>query len=251
VEVIAVNRLTEPRTPSGLVPRYPDVRLPQASPLPFQLLFEAAPGLFLVLTPQLKIVAVSDAYLTATMTTRAGIVGRDLFDVFPDNPDDPAATGTRNLRDSLGRVLRDRAPDTMAVQKYDIRRPEAEGGGFEERYWSPVNSPALGPDGEVAFVIHRVEDVTEFHRLKQRDAERETLTAHLICRGEEMEAEIFRRARELQEVNRRLREAHGRLEHRHEAGSADLAGRTRRCGSWRPSWSRPTTGSSGSTWAGR
>ena len=27
----------------------------------------------------------------------------------------------------------------MPVQKYDIRRPETEGGGFEERYWSPVN----------------------------------------------------------------------------------------------------------------
>ena len=28
------------------------------------------------------------------------------------------------------RVLQSRAPDTMAVQKYDIRRPEGQGGGF-------------------------------------------------------------------------------------------------------------------------
>ena len=37
-------------------------------PPDFQLLFESAPGLYLVLAPDLTIVAVSDAYLRATMT---------------------------------------------------------------------------------------------------------------------------------------------------------------------------------------
>ena len=113
-----------------------------AQPLPtpdFQALFESAPGLYLVLTPTLTIVAVSDAYLKATMTTREEILGRGLFEVFPDNPDDPTATGVRNLRASLDRVLTNRVPDSMAVQKYDIRRPESEGGGFEERYWRPAS----------------------------------------------------------------------------------------------------------------
>ena len=115
-----------------------------AAQLQFKALFESSPGLFLVLKPDLTIVAVSDAYLFATMTRRDEIVGRGLFEVFPDNPGDPAATGVRNLRASLYRVLRHKAADAMAVQKYDIRRPEAEGGGFEERYWSPVNSPVWG-----------------------------------------------------------------------------------------------------------
>ncbi len=133
----------------------------------FRILFESVPGLYLVLSPDFTIVAVSDAYLSATMTTRAAIVGRDIFDVFPDNPAEPEATGTRNLRASLVRVLEHRRPDTMAVQKYDIRRPEAEGGGFEERYWSPVNSPVLEKNGAVAYIIHRVEDVTEVVRLER------------------------------------------------------------------------------------
>ena len=75
-----------------------------------------------------------------------------MFEVFPDNPNDPAATGVRNLGDSLQRVLEKRAPDTMAVQKYDIRRPDSEGGGFEERYWSPVNSPVFGADGQIIYI---------------------------------------------------------------------------------------------------
>ena len=177
----------------------------------FRRLFEAAPGRYLVLSPDLTIVAVSDAYLRATMTSREEIVGRGLFNVFPDNPDDPAATGVANLRASLDRVRRERRPDTMAVQKYDIRRPadEADGGGgaFEVRFWSPVNCPVLGGDGELLYIIHRVEDVTDFVRLKQRDTEQEALTDELRERTEEMQAEILRRSQELHEANQALRAA--------------------------------------------
>ena len=53
----------------------------------------------------------------------------------------------------------------MAVQKYDSRRPESAGGGFEERHWSPVNTPVLR-NGHVVYIIHRVEDVSDFARLQ-------------------------------------------------------------------------------------
>ncbi|MDQ3686427.1 MAG: PAS domain-containing protein, partial [Acidobacteriota bacterium] len=85
----------------------------------FRAFFESAPDLYLVLTPDFVIVAVSDAYLRATMTKRVDILGRSLFDVFPDNPGDSSATGVGNLRSSLMQVLHNRMPDTMAVQKYD------------------------------------------------------------------------------------------------------------------------------------
>jgi signal transduction histidine kinase/CheY-like chemotaxis protein len=173
----------------------------------FRALFESAPALFLVLDPDLVIVAVSDSYLTATMTKREEILGRGIFDVFPDNPDDPAATGAGNLRASLERVRSTHAADTMAVQKYDVRRPEAEGGDFEVRYWSPCNSPVLGGHNELLFIIHQVEDVTEFVHLQEQGAEQEALTSELRQRTSQMEAEILRRAAELQETNKRLRAA--------------------------------------------
>ncbi|HSH60782.1 MAG TPA: response regulator, partial [Acidimicrobiales bacterium] len=172
----------------------------------FQVLFESAPGLLLVLDPSFTIVGVSDAYLAATMTVRHDIVGKGLFEVFPDNPDDPDATGESNLRASLERVRRNLVADTMAVQKYDIRRPESEGGGFEVRYWSPMNSPVLA-NGSLAYIIHRVEDVTEFVRLKQLESQQQEVTAKLELRTAQMEAEIMRRSRELQEANRQLRAA--------------------------------------------
>ncbi len=172
--------------------------------LDFQSLFESAPGLYLVLARDLQIVALSHAYLQGTMTSREAILGRGIFDVFPDNPDDPGADGVRNLRASLERVLETKEADAMAVQKYDIRRPEAEGGGFEERFWSPVNTPVLGPNGQIRYIIHRVEDVTEFIRLKQAGQEREQMAAALLNRSEQMDAEIYRRAQEVSSANRRL-----------------------------------------------
>lgn len=163
----------------------------------FQALFEGVPGAYLVLrpdAPRYTIVAVSERYLAATLTRREAIVGHGLFEIFPDNPDDVGATGTRNLRESLDRVRQQKKADAMAVQKYDIRKPD---GVFEIRHWSPVNSPVLGEGGEVAWIIHAVEDVTEFVRMK--------------LRGTDLEVEIFHRAQELQEANRELRAAQDEL----------------------------------------
>jgi signal transduction histidine kinase/DNA-binding response OmpR family regulator len=187
-------------TPSSHAPAGPD----------FRVLFESAPGLYLVLTPEFEIVAVSDAYLRATMTERQQILGRNIFEVFPDNPDDAEATGVRNLKASLLRALETQQSDTMAVQKYDIRRPEPDG-GFEERFWSPVNCPVPGPDGKVAYLIHRVEDVTEFLRLKQAGIEREKMAESLRNRAQQMDAEVYRRAQEVAESNRQLQTANGEL----------------------------------------
>lgn len=125
-----------------------------------------------MLDPTLRIVGVTQAYLDATMTRREQLVGQMMFDAFPDNPDDSGATGEDNLGASLQRVLELRRPDTMAVQKYDIRRPD---GTFEVRYWEPINSPVLGPDGTLAYIVHRVEDVSEL--VAANEALRETSTA--------------------------------------------------------------------------
>jgi signal transduction histidine kinase/CheY-like chemotaxis protein len=171
----------------------------------FQAVFEGASGLYLVLDPDLAIVGVTDAYLAATRTKRDEIVGRDLFDVFPDNPDDSEASGVRNLRASLERVLRQAVPDTMAVQKYDIQRPAEEGGGFEVRYWSPVNSPVLDDRGRLTYIIHRVKDVTEFVHLQDHEHELEVSSVALRERSAKMEVELFRRSRELQQANEALR----------------------------------------------
>ena len=174
-----------------------------APALDYELLFQESPDVLLVLlpdAPRFTMVAATNARLAATHTTRE-ILGRGLFDVFPDNPADPGATGTSNLRDSLQRVLRPRRADTMAVQKYDIRNSN---GSFETKYWSPKNLPVLSSSGDVLYILHRVEEVTELVRASE-------IGQTLRDRTRKMEHEVIRRSGELATAIAELREANRKL----------------------------------------
>ncbi|WP_035792458.1 PP2C family protein-serine/threonine phosphatase [Kitasatospora mediocidica] len=162
--------------------------------------FQALPGMVAVLTPELVYADVNEEFVRMSGRTREQLVGRQLFDVFPDNPNDPAATGARNLEASLKRALESGERDAMALQRYDVESVERPG-EWQERYWSPVNAPVFGPDGRVVLLVHRVEEVTELIRARGGPKG---------SRARVLEAELYTRARELQELNERLRQAHAR-----------------------------------------
>ncbi|WP_262058990.1 PP2C family protein-serine/threonine phosphatase [Streptomyces sp. STR69] len=162
--------------------------------------FQGLPGMVALLTPDLVYADANEEFLRMSGRTREQVVGRFLFDVFPDNPDDHAATGMRNLETSLRRVIATGERDTMALQRYDVESAACPG-QWEERYWSPVNTPLLDPDGKVVLLVHRVEEVTELIRARGGSGGGRTRV---------LEAELYTRARELQEVNERLRGAHAR-----------------------------------------
>ncbi|MFE0516192.1 PP2C family protein-serine/threonine phosphatase [Streptomyces sp. NPDC058964] len=168
--------------------------------LDYSAVFQALPGMVALLTPELVYADANEDFLRMSGRKREDVVGRYLFDVFPDNPNDGTASGMRSLKASLLRVLATGERDTMALERYDVEVRERPG-HWEERYWSPVNAPVLGPDGEVVLLVHRVEEVTELIRARANaDGDRSQV----------LEAELYRRARELQELNERLRQAHAR-----------------------------------------
>lgn len=117
-----------------------------------------APDAYVVLSPDFHIEMASDAYLEATYTNRKDILGRYMFEVFPDNPAIPNPTGAKNLKSSLQYVLTSKKFHRMVIQHYDVRRPSGE---FEEKYWSPINTPVINAEGELESIIHRVLDVTD------------------------------------------------------------------------------------------
>ncbi len=107
------------------------------------------------------IVEATDAYLEMTMRKREDIVGKKVFDAFPDNPDDPNSKNTGLLRQSIDNAIKTRKPDVMDLLRYDIPRPEADGGGFETKYWDVTHVPVLDDDGEVKYIIQKTGDATE------------------------------------------------------------------------------------------
>jgi PAS domain S-box-containing protein len=131
-----------------------------AGALSFGKIFESLPHLALVLSPHLIIQAVSEAYLEATLTEREQIVGKYVFEVFPDNPGALHANAVGNLKASLEEVLHTRKPHQMSLQRYDVPNP-GEPGQFVERYWSPLNTPVLDAQGEVSCIVHQVTNVTD------------------------------------------------------------------------------------------
>ena len=125
----------------------------------FRDMIENAPLPCMVIDPRpgLHIVDMNEAYADATLTSRGKSAGEKLFELFPDNPDDPSADGVGNLFESIQRAAQSGRPHTMATQRYDVQQPC---GGFVEKHWRPVNIPMFDETGRLAFVLHQAVDVT-------------------------------------------------------------------------------------------
>ncbi|MEU6037459.1 PAS domain-containing sensor histidine kinase [Actinomadura sp. NPDC047616] len=167
----------------------------------FAQVFEASPVAAAVLSPDLEYVVVNRAYERMLGRSRDQLIGRRILELFPGGP---AGHGCAELRASLDRVVADGEVDVMALQRYDVEVP-GRPGTFEERYWNAVNAPIQDPDGKVVGVIIRLEEVTAFVDQLRRASE--PGTGSPAERRGLVEAEIFARARELQQINQRLRHA--------------------------------------------
>jgi len=178
------------------------------APIDFKSLFDASPNPYMLLDRDLRYVAANTAYLRVTASTLDALLGRNIFDVFPNDPGDPGNAAARRLRESFLRVLAQRAPDILALIPYRVPRQTERGLVAEHRYWSATHIPLLDGSGEVAYILQHTVDVTELQRLQEavraaRDAQGPSAPGLL-------EASVFQRAQQVQEANHNLE-----LERRH------------------------------------
>lgn len=169
----------------------------------YQKLFVELPGLYIILSTDLTIMDVSEKLTKAAGIHRLDMIGKNLFVVFPENPEDIIADGQSNLKYSLNYVLKHKTAHTMAVQRYDVKNLE---GIFEERYWCPVNKPVLDENGDVLYIIHRVEEVTDFVQLSEVSEKTVQQNTKLESQIERMKIEIIKRTKELEKLNAQLDE---------------------------------------------
>jgi hypothetical protein len=128
----------------------------------FEAIFRATPSACLILgtdAPRFTIIAINNAYLEITTTVRETITGKGLFEVFPDNPQDPMSIWVTNLIKSLRKVLETKKAHKMPIHRCDIQKLEST--SFEMKYWEPQNAPVLNENEEILYIMHSVFDVTE------------------------------------------------------------------------------------------
>ncbi len=145
----------------------------------FRNLFESVPSAYLILDPDLNIVAATDLYLRLCQKELRSILKKNIFEVFPDDPKDPDATGVRNLKASLERVIQTKKLHLMAAQKYNILDPNSLDGSFLERYWQPANYPILNESDELIYIIHSVEDITNVTQMQFKASSTELINLEL------------------------------------------------------------------------
>lgn len=148
---------------------------------------------YMVMSPDLVIVEANDAYCASVGRTREEIVGRGVFEAFPPTRDALDPSGVSRVQRSFERARDTGRPDTMPIQKYDI--PDPVHGGVTERYWSLISIPVLDDDGRTVLIAQRAEDITDFVRGRGRDdVARDDVWRRRV---EEVEADLYARAREL------------------------------------------------------
>jgi len=198
----------------------------------FAELFRTQPGLYLILNPDLVIMDASEEYVEATLTSRRDVIGRHLFDVFPDNPQDTAATGVDNLRSSIARCVANAGVDQMGIQKYDVLDRVSKDATWVEKFWAPRNLAVRGEcSTEVTHIIHQAEDLTETMALARWVEEQLRVNEGQLASVERLRRDLSRRRRSL-EVAVRAASSHARspgtpfpgglLETRKELGAPDI-----------------------------
>ncbi|MDR6944889.1 PAS domain-containing protein [Mucilaginibacter pocheonensis] len=119
--------------------------------------FETLPHPYLILSKQLYILTASNAYLQLTGKTKADLLEKHLFDVFPKVPD--WATEEGGIAFSLEQVLKTRKPHKLPITRFDIPAP-VKGAELQERYWDTTHTPVLDTRGNISYIIHQTYDVT-------------------------------------------------------------------------------------------
>jgi two-component sensor histidine kinase len=152
-------------------------------------LFDVLPSPHMVLDRNHCYVAVNQAYEQVVMRSRDEMIGRNLFDLFPNDGE-----SGRRLRESFDRVIETGETDTLAYIPYDIPRPLELGGGMEQRYWTAVHTLVSGDGGSERYVMQNTVDVTDIVSLRQ--------AASLPFRRGE--TQLLERAREAEEQHRAL-----------------------------------------------
>ena len=124
----------------------------------FQKLFESLPSAHLVVNADLRVIAVSDAYLRITENQRENLVGKQLDSHFSQNSDQPWIASVRKLIKSFHQVQRSSHRHAFIVREKVLEHDMLEG---SPRIWRAINTPFFDRNGKLNFIVHQLKKVND------------------------------------------------------------------------------------------
>ncbi|EJF09222.1 signal transduction histidine kinase [Pontibacter sp. BAB1700] len=113
----------------------------------------------MVLSPEYKVVAATDAFLESSLRTRDQLIGLHfLLEAFPEREN---SYQDNAIKKGLDQVLQTKKAVRLGAMRYDIQKPESQGGGYEVRFWEVNQTPILDSEGNVEYIMQKPFDVTE------------------------------------------------------------------------------------------
>ena len=134
-------------------------------------------------TDKLEFLAVNDTFLSYVGRSRDDLLGRPLFDVFPNNPGDPHDTGVQDLAHSIKTSIETGVSQRMPAQRYPVEMQRDGQRVFVDMFWSATNTPIFDDAGTLLCVSHTTIDITaqvqaeQALRLSQEEALRNARSA--------------------------------------------------------------------------
>ena len=118
------------------------------------------PASIMVLDRDLRFVGASSLYLKTVGLELDQLLGRNLFEMFPEAED-----RRRPLEESMRRAL---AGEDNAIERLAYAIPDpADRTRMTEAWWRCRHNPLVGPDGSIDHVVQITENVTELVRAEQ------------------------------------------------------------------------------------
>jgi len=165
--------------------------------------YETLPGMYLILSADLTIITASEIYLSATGKAREEIRDKFLFDIFPIDP-------VAGIANSLNEVAKTRKAHQIPVIRFDTPDPKTPGLS-QEKYWQTSHTPILNENGEIDYIIHLTQDVSELVETKKYNEQNEVDLLELNVNLAQANEEIHATNEELISTNAELYQAQDKL----------------------------------------
>jgi len=185
----------------------------------YEALFQVAPNAYVVVTAAYDVIDANAAFLRLTNHARDEVVGRNLFEAFPAEPDGSLPNDAAVVQQAIDRTFATGMSQAVPFFRYSIPLDTVEGAGYRDSIWSANHLPLAAPGGGVSLVLQHPQNLSDLRDLLREavrsTAERSHAEPAAALNDDGLDAlghdDLLRRAESVQSENRSLESERLRL----------------------------------------